>query len=220
MRWTPSLVPYFLWCCPSSMTDVSDLWPFVSSSDLWLRPGADSWPWARPHRILDWVRGHTLVQSSRNHAQLKGRTCNELMWVLRWKRLLISVLTVCTTCVCCLSGLLQVHWHMVSGLHPGWDVVQQAYLSRETLLGPAQPHTGYGGVFIHFCKMLHLKCFIKHLVNSSIVFMFKIITSVGISSDFFLNLSVADLSLKYNQYDQHKLHITFVVIFTGFTKLL
>lgn len=54
-------------------TVVSDPWPFVSSSDLWLWLGTDSRPRARPHRFPDRVCGHTLVQGSRNHAQLKGR---------------------------------------------------------------------------------------------------------------------------------------------------
>jgi len=55
-----------------------------------------------------------------------------------------------TVCVC-VSGLLQVHWHLVSGLHPGGDVVQQAHLPWETLPGPAQPHPGW--VFTHFYNM-------------------------------------------------------------------
>lgn len=47
--------------------------PFVSPSDLWFWPGTDSRPRARPHRLLDRVRGYSLVQGSGNHAQLKGR---------------------------------------------------------------------------------------------------------------------------------------------------
>lgn len=61
------------------------VWLFVSSSDLWLWPGTDSRPRARPHGFLDRVRGHALVQGSRNHAQLKGRC------VRNWCRLCVRV---------------------------------------------------------------------------------------------------------------------------------
>lgn len=73
----------------------------MSSSDLWLWPGADSRPWARPHRFPDRVRGYALVQGSRNHAQLKGRcVSNWCGFCIGMESIFNSWLQVLCVCLC------------------------------------------------------------------------------------------------------------------------
>ena len=82
-----------------------------------------------------------------SHLQTSGLCCCcqtkiHSVWI-HWP-LMCLCLCACVLVSLCLSpsGLHQVHRHLVSGLHPGWDVVQQAHLPWETLLGSAQPHPG------------------------------------------------------------------------------
>lgn len=88
----------------SCKIDVLDLWPSASFTDLWLWPGADSWPRARPHRFLDWVCGHALVQGSRNHAQLKGMCVRRWCGFCIWWGQLHSSLSERTSCVLVSQG--------------------------------------------------------------------------------------------------------------------
>ena len=56
-----------------------------------------------------------------------------------------------------LQGLHQVHWHLVCGLHPGRDTLQQTHLPQEALPRPAETRSEYSWILISEKPKLYKK---------------------------------------------------------------